>query len=155
MFVTTEQTCIQYTPPDIHRPNPAKHAIRTWKNHFLTRMVGLPKSFPSTNWCRLTMQCNATLNMLCLHHQNPLLLAHKALKGSFSFDATPTAPLGTEVLVHIKSNCQRTWGYHASKAWYLLHAMNHYHCIRVLMADTGGERIINTFQFKQHAIPVP
>jgi hypothetical protein len=47
------------------------------------------------------------------------------------------------------------WGYHASKVWYLTHAANHYHCIRVLMADTGGKRITNTFQFKHPAIPVP
>jgi hypothetical protein len=86
-FVAMEQTHMQYTPPDIHCTNPAKRAIRTWKNHFLAGMAGLPNSFPIANWCCLTTQCNATLNML-RPHQNPLLLAHEALKGSFSFDAT-------------------------------------------------------------------
>jgi hypothetical protein len=118
-------------------------------------MTGLPKSFPIANWCGLTTQCNTTLNMLCLCPQNPLLLAHEVLKGLFSFNATPMAPLGTEVFVHMKPNCQCMWGYHASKAWYLLHAANHYCCIQVLMADTGGKRITDTFQFKHHAIPVP
>ena len=42
--------------------------------------------------------------MLRPGRQNPLQLAHEALEGSFSFEATPMAPLGTEVLVHIKSN---------------------------------------------------
>ncbi len=46
------------------------------------------------------------------------------------------------------------WGYHAPKAWYLSHAANHYQCIQVLMADTGGKRITDTFRFKHHAIPV-
>jgi hypothetical protein len=55
----------------------------------------------------------------------------------------------------MKSNRQCTWGYHASKAWYSLHAANHYWCIQVLMADTGGKRITDTFQFKHHAITVP
>jgi hypothetical protein len=96
--------CIQYTPPDIHHTNPAKHTIRTWKNHFLASMAGLPKSFPIANWCCLTMQCNATLNMLRPCRQNPLLLAHKALEGSFSFNETPMAPLGTEALMHMKPN---------------------------------------------------
>jgi hypothetical protein len=45
--------------------------------------------------------------------------------------------------------------YHASKAWYLLHPANHYRCIRVIMADTGGKRITDKFRFKHHAIPVP
>jgi hypothetical protein len=149
-----EKTCIQYTPLDNHCTNPAKCAICTWKNYFLAGMAGLPKSFPIANWCHLTMQCNSALNMLCPCCQNPLLLAHKVLKKLFSFNATPMAPLGTEVLVHMKPNQQCTWGYHASKAWYLSHATKHYRCIRVLMADTGSKRITNTFLFKHHAIPV-
>jgi hypothetical protein len=99
--------------------------------------------------------CDTPFNMLCPCCQNPLLLANKALKGLFSFDATPMAPLGTEVLVQIKPNCWRTWGYHASKAWYLLHAVNHYRCIWVLMANTGSKRITNTLRFRHYAIPVP
>jgi hypothetical protein len=139
----------------MHRTNPAERAIRTWKNHFLAGIAGLPKSFPIANWCRLTKQCDTTLNMLRPCRQNPLLSAHEALEGSFSFDATPMAPLGTEVLVHMKPNRRSTWGYHASKAWYLSHSPNHYRCIRVLMADTGGERITDTFRYNHHAIPVP
>jgi hypothetical protein len=103
-FVTTEQTCIQYILPDIHCTNPAKRAIGTWKNHFLAGLAGLPTSFSIAKWCLLTTQCNATLNMLCPFCQNPLLLAHKALKSLFFFNATPMAPLGTEVLVHMKTN---------------------------------------------------
>jgi hypothetical protein len=89
------------------------------------------------------------------NHQNPLLSAHKALEGTFSFDATPMAPLGTEVLVHMKPNQRSTWGYHASKAWYLSHSPNRYRCIWVLMANTGGKPITDTFRFCHHAIPVP
>jgi hypothetical protein len=125
-FVATKQTHIKYTPLDIHHTNLAKWAICTWKNHFLAGMANLPKSFPIANWCQLTPQCNATFNMLCLFCQNPLLLAHKALKGLFSFDATPMVPFGSEVLVHIKLNCWCMWGYHAPKVWYLPHAANHY-----------------------------
>jgi hypothetical protein len=147
--------CSAYTPPDIHCMNPAERAIRKWKNHFLAGMLGLPKSFPIANRCCLTMQCNATLNMLRPCCQNPLILAHEALEGLFSFNSTPMAPLGTEVLVRMELNQQSTWGYHASKGWYLLHAANHYHCIQVLMAKTGGERITDMFRFKHHAIPVP
>ena len=154
-FIQGQQTRIQYTPPDMHRTNPAERAIRTWKNHFLAGIAGLPKSFPIANWCRLTKQCDTTLNMLRPCRQNPLLSAHEALEGSFSFDATPMAPLGTEVLVHMKPNRRSTWGYHASKAWYLSHSPNHYRCIRVLMADTGGERITDTFRYIHHALPVP
>ncbi len=46
----------------------------------IASMAGLPKSFPIANWCCLTTQCNATLNMLRPCCQNPLLLAHEALE---------------------------------------------------------------------------
>jgi hypothetical protein len=82
----------------------------------------------------------------------PLLLANEALEGLFSFNATPMAPLGTEVLVHMNPIFWRTWGYQASKAWYLLHATNHYQCIHVLMANTGSKGIINTFQSNDRII---
>jgi hypothetical protein len=154
-FIQGQQTRLQYTPPDMHCTNPAERAIRTWKNHFLAGIASLPKSFPIANWCCLTKQCNATLNMLRPCRQNPLLSAHVALEGSFSFDSTPMAPLGTEVLIHMKPNRRSTWGYHAAKAWYLSYSPNHYRCIQVLIVDTGGERTTGTFRFNQHSIPVP
>jgi hypothetical protein len=55
----------------------------------------------------------------------------------------------------MKPNRRSTWGYHASKAWYLSHSPNHYRCIQVLMADIGGERVTDTFRYNHHAIPVP
>ena len=64
-FIQAQQTRLrQYTPPDMHRTNPSERVIRTWKNHFLAGIAGLPKSFPIANWCRLTRQWDATLNML-------------------------------------------------------------------------------------------
>jgi hypothetical protein len=80
-FIATKQTCIQYTPLDM--------SYAPGNNVSLVGMAGLPKSFPIANWCRLTPQCNATLNMLHPCCQNPLLLAHKVHKGLFSFDACP------------------------------------------------------------------
>jgi hypothetical protein len=80
---------------------------------------------------------------------------HKALEGTFSFDATPMAPLGTEVLVHQKPVRRKTRGYHAAKAWYLSHAVTHYRCICVITKEMGGECIKDMFHYQHHAIPVP
>jgi hypothetical protein len=68
------------------------------------------------------MQSNAMLNMMRPCCLNPLLSAHKALEGTFLFDAMPMTPLGTEVLIHQKPSRCKTWGYHATKVWYLSHA---------------------------------
>jgi hypothetical protein len=115
-FIDATHTRLQYTPPNIYCTNPAKWAIQTWKNHVLTGMVGLPKSFPIAKWCRLTTQSDITLNIICPCCQNPLLSACKALHGLLFFNATPMAPVGTEVFVHMKPERQCTWEYHASKA---------------------------------------
>jgi hypothetical protein len=70
------------------------------------------------------------------------------------FDATPMAPLGTEVLVHQKPGYHKTWGYHAAKAWYLFHSAAHYHCICVVAKEMGGDCVMDTFHYQHHAIPV-
>jgi hypothetical protein len=72
-FVAAEQVKIQYTPPDMHRNNPAERAVRTWKNHFTAGIAGIPPSFPIANWCRLTAQTDMTLNMMRPCRLNPLL----------------------------------------------------------------------------------
>jgi hypothetical protein len=77
------------------------------------------------------------------------------MEGLFLVNATPLAPLSTKVLVHLKPTQRKSWGYHSAKAWYLSHAANHYRCIRLIMRDTGGERITDTFRFQHHALPVP
>ena len=61
-----------------------------------------PQVFPIANWCRLTEHCDYTLNMMHPCCQSPALLAFEAMEGSYSFDATPMAPPGTKVLVHVK-----------------------------------------------------
>ncbi len=155
VFIMAEQVKIQYTPPDMHPTNPAKRAIRLWKNHFMVSIARIPSFFLIANWCRLTPQSNMTLNMMHPCHLNPLLSTHKAMDGSFSFNAMPLAPLGTEVLVHLKPTRGKSWGYHAVKAWYLSHAANHYQCIQVIMRDTEGERITITFRFQHHALSSP
>ncbi len=80
-FVPKEQTCIQYTPPDIRCKDPAKRAIHTWKNHFLARMTGPPKSFPIANWCRLTT--HGMLHSICYVHVVKILSSWhtKCLRG--------------------------------------------------------------------------
>jgi hypothetical protein len=50
-FIAAEQVKIQYTPPDMHRTNPAKRAIQMWKNHFTAGIAGIPSLFPIANWC--------------------------------------------------------------------------------------------------------
>ncbi len=115
-FIQSQQTTLQYTLPDA---NSAKRASQTWKNNFTSGITSLLKSFPIANWCHLTNQCNHTVNMPCPCCQNPALSAFESMEGSFSFDATPMAPPGTKVLVHLKPAQRKSWSFHASNGWYI------------------------------------
>eukprot|EP00957_Ditylum_brightwellii_P147709 11247657-Ditylum_brightwellii.AAC.1 len=79
-------------------------------------LAGLPKEFPVAYWCSLGSQTNITLILMRPCCMNPALSAEAALNGCYNFDATPMAPLGTKVPVHIKPNRQATWGFHALPA---------------------------------------
>jgi hypothetical protein len=154
-FICKENTCLLYTPPNIHGTNLAEREIHTWKNHFISGNAGLLKTFPIANWYCLTNQAYFTLNMLWPCRQNPALSAFEALKGSYSFNATPMALLGTKVLAHHKSNQHLSWGFHALNGWYISPSFQHYPCIKIIMRDTSRKHIMDTFRYKHHAIPVP
>ncbi|KAL7529464.1 hypothetical protein ACHAXR_002975, partial [Thalassiosira sp. AJA248-18] len=144
--------------PQLHKlDNETSHderAIRTWKNHFAATRAGTPTSFKMSNWCKMTEQCDITLNMLRPCTTNPLLSAFEAMEGMHSFDATPMAPIGTEMLMHLKPIRQGTWDYHAIKAWYFVPALKHYRAVKRLL-ESGATRLTDTWKFKHHALPIP
>jgi hypothetical protein len=149
-FIQSQQTSLQYTSPDIHCTNSAKQAIFTWKNHFTAGIANLPKSFPITNWCCLTNQCNYMINMLCPCCQNPLLSAFEAMEGSYLFDAKPMAPPGTKVLLHLKpTHCQVL-------EFSCLQRLVHWFITETLLLHLRHHgHLTNAFCFKHHTIAVP
>ena len=153
-FIADQGAKHQYTPADIHRTNIAERCVRTWKNHFTATRAGTPPSFRMANWCRMCEQCDITLNMMRPCTTNPKLSAFEAMEGMYSFDATPMAPVGTEILMHIKPIRRHTWEYHAMKAHYFAPSLSHYRVIKAL-TETGSVRLTDTWKFKHHSIKVP
>ena len=153
-FIASQQAKVQLTPADIHRTNIAERAVRTWKNHFTATRAGTPPSFRMSNWCKMCEQSDITLNMMRPCTTNPLLSAFEAMEGTYSFDATPMAPVGTEMLMHLKPIRRGTWDYHAVKAWYFAPALQHYRVIKGVL-ESGAVRITDTWKFKHHTLRVP
>ena len=153
-FIAEQQAKVQYTPADMHRTNIAERALRTWKCHFTATRAGTPSSFRMANWCKMTEQCDITLNMMRPCTTNPLLSAFEAMEGMYSFDATPMAPVGTEMLMHLKPIRRGTWDYHAIKAWYFAPALNHYRVVKGVL-ESGATRLTDTWKFSHHALPIP
>ena len=88
-------------------------------------------------------QADITLNMIRPCTLNPHLSAFEAMEGMYSFDATPMAPIGTEMLMHLKPIRRNTWAYHALKSWYIAPALKHYRVIKGI-TDSGAVRLTDT-----------
>ena len=143
----SQNTAMQYTPPDMHRTNPAERALQTWKSCGKSVLASLPPKFPIAYWCRLAPQINFCVNIVRKCWQNPLLSAWAAMEGEFHFNATPIAPPGSEMLMHKKPNRRSTWGFNAKEAWCLGPCFQHYRLFRGLLPSTGGEQISDTVRF--------
>jgi hypothetical protein len=137
----------QLVPPHNHRRNSAERAIQTFKNHFVAILCGTDKLFPLHLWCRLLPQATATLNLLRSSRINPRLSAEENLNGTFDFNRTPLAPLGTKVLLHETPDQRRTWAPHGVEGWYVGYAPEHYRCYTIHVIRTNKTRIGGTVEF--------
>ena len=153
-FIAEQQAAVQYTPADMHRTNIAERACRTWKNHFTAIRAGTPPSFKMANWCKMLEQADITLNMMRPCTLNPNLSAFEAMEGMYSFNATPMAPIGTEMLMHLKPIRRNTWAYHALKSWYFAPALKHYRVVKGV-TESGAVRLTDTWKFTHHNITTP
>lgn len=103
LALTKHKIDFQRVPPHVHRRNAAERAIQTYKNHFLAGLASADPQYPSNEWDRLIPQATLTLNLLRNARTNPKLSAHAFLHGPYNFQATPLAPPGTKVVVHVKN----------------------------------------------------
>ena len=118
-FIEIQQTSQQNTPPYIHRTNPAKRSLQTYKSCIKSTIAFLPPTFPITLWCNLLPQIDLSVNIVRKCRQNPLLSARAAMEGKYHFDSTSIAPAGSELLMHENPGRRRTFGYNTKKAWYI------------------------------------
>ncbi len=93
---------IQLVPPHNHCVNAAKHAISTFKEHFVAALVTVDMLCPLQLWDKFLPQVKLTLNLLCFSHCNPLISANHELYGPFDFNKTPLALLGMKTLIFNK-----------------------------------------------------
>ncbi len=55
---------MELVPPDCHRRNAAKVAIRNFKAHFLSVLAGVANAFPPNLWDWLLPQTEITINLI-------------------------------------------------------------------------------------------
>ena len=145
----------QRVPPKEHRVNAAERAIRTFKNHFISTLINVDSHFPLTDWDRLLPQTVLTLNLLRSSRIHPSLSAHASLFGSFDFNRTPLAPVGTKIVAHLAATSRTSFGEHGQVGWYVGPSLEHYRCWKCYFPDTMSERDVLTVEFFPEKIPFP
>ncbi len=103
----------QLVPPGVHWRIAAERAIRTFKNHLIAGLCSTDIDFSLHLWDFLLPQCLLTLNLLRGSRINPKLSAWAQVNGPYSYNSTPLAPPGIQVLAHVKPKDRGTWAAHA------------------------------------------
>ena len=111
--------------------------------------------FPITEWDRLLPQAEMTLNMMRPARCNPKMSAYAYIYGPHNFAATPLAPAGTKVIVHMKPEQRSSWAYHGKVGWYVGPSHEHYRCFRCFLPCTGREIITDTVKFIPSKVQFP
>ena len=151
-----EKLTYQLVPPHIHRKNAAERAIDTWKNHFIAGLSSVHPEFPLHEWDRLTDQGMITLNLLRNARVNPKLSAYEYIFGHFNYTATPIAPPGMKLVVHMKPAQRGSWDPHGTIGFYVGPTLIHYRCFKCFIPTTNSKRITDTITFLPHnKNPVP
>ncbi len=128
-YIRSEAINIQLVPPHNRQANAAKHAIALFKEHFIATLITIDMLYPLQLWNEFHLQVQLTLNILHFSWQNPKKLANQEVYGSFDFNKTPLAPLGTKALVYHNPGSQTSWVPHATNGFYVGPASNHYRCL--------------------------
>ena len=125
LFSWCHHTCTDGTPKR-ERYKPSRNiSLPEWCQ------VSTHKDFPLHLWCLLLPQAIVTLNLLRPSIINPTLLAHAQIHGLFDFNATPFAPSGTKVIVHLKPTIRKSWAPRGQDGWYIDRANDHYRCYNI------------------------
>ena len=74
---------------------------------------------------------------------------------NFNFMATPLAPPGTKVVVHIDPTIRGMWELNGNQGWYVVPALEHYRCVTCYFPCTQTTRICETVTFFPHDVPFP
>lgn len=139
----------------MHRQNPAKRAIGTWKEHFMSVAATWDPQFPVYEWCKLLEGVDLQLNLLRGSRLHPQISAECHLNGEFNYHTTPLAPLGTKTTVFVPTHNRKTWEFHCLEGFYLGPARHHYRCHRNYIPETKGERISDTVWFYPRYCKMP
>jgi hypothetical protein len=118
-FFDQQRVTVDRVPPN------QKRAIQTFRNHFLSILVGTHPNFPINQWHHLLTQTEATLNMLHAWPDNMTISAYHGIhRRPYDFLSHPMAPCGPLLAAHDPGS--EKWDNHGRIGFYLGPALTHY-----------------------------
>ncbi len=135
-YIKSERIGIQLVPPHNHRVNAAGRVIATFKEHFIAALATVDAHCPLQLWDEFLPQVELTLNMLRFSRRDPTKSANQEVCGTFDFNKTPLAPLGTKALIYDDPASRTPWAPHATAGFYVGPAPDHYRCLRFYIPAT-------------------
>ena len=126
-----------------------------FKDHFIAVLCGTDVSFPAKLWYYVLVQAEHQLNMLRKSRVDKSKSSYEVMYGQHDYNATPWAPLGSIIEVHVMPQNRKKWSEHTLTGWCLGNAKNHYRCHEVWVKDTKRTRISQTVFLKTNFITKP
>ena len=71
------------------------------------------------------------------------------------FDATPFAPPGTKVIIHLKPTIRKSWAPRGQYGWYIYRAKDHYRCYNIYIPETRALIQPEKVEFLPHNSKMP
>jgi hypothetical protein len=144
-YIRSKKINIQLVPPHNHQVYAAEWTIATFKEHFIAARATVDMHCPLQLWDEFLPQVKFTLNMLPFSQRTPNKLANQEIYGSFDFNKTPLAPLGTKALIYNGPASCASWAPHATDGYYEGLASNHYLCLQFYIPATKCFHFSNTW----------
>ena len=121
------RTVVQLAPSHSHRINSVERNIQTFNDPFLMGLASVGKisnlfTIPDSETSRNHYNLSKT------SIKNPRLSEHGEIFGTFDFNATLRAPLGTKSITHEKPSQLATFSRHGVADWYIGPSLEHYRC---------------------------
>ena len=143
-YIKSEKIGIQLVPPHNHRVNATEHTIATFKERFIAVLATVDTHCPLQLWDEFLPQVELTLNMLRFSRRDPKKSANQEVYGTFDFNNTPLAPLGTKALIYDDPASHASWTPHVTDGFYVGPASDHYRCLHFYIPTTQCFHFTNT-----------
>ena len=106
-------------------------------------------------WDNLLVQTELTIKLLRQSTLNPRVSAWEYLNGPFDYDETELGPVGCRIIIHNKSNKQKSWDQHVHEGFNVGPALKHYRCFQAIDRKTKQLLITDTVEFLHEYLTKP